>query len=86
MARCRPLLVSSASSFVELVAGGRGRTCGPGDVSDLAWLIQLLMKDDALYGQVGAAALAFARDELTPQRRRARLAQAYAKTLANGAY
>jgi hypothetical protein len=44
------------------------------------------MKDETMYGQAREAALTFARDEVTPHWRRARIEQAYATSLANGAF
>jgi glycosyltransferase involved in cell wall biosynthesis len=77
MARGRPLLVSSVGGLPELAADGRGWVCQPGDILGPARQIDLLMRDDAMCRQAGDAALAFARDELTPSRHRVRLEQAY---------
>jgi glycosyltransferase involved in cell wall biosynthesis len=77
MARGRPLLVSSVGGLPELAADGRGWSCQPGDIFGLARQIGLLMRDDAMCRQAGDAALAFARDELTPSRHRVRLEHAY---------
>ena len=77
MARARPLIVSSVGGLRELAGGGRGRIVQPGDAADLASNVDALMKDTDACRMAGAAALAFAQDELAPARHLRHLEEAY---------
>ena len=81
MARGRPLVVSSVGGLPELADAGRGWTAQPGDARALSDNIRAVIEDDEKCMGAGAAALAFARDELTPERHRIRLEQAYREVI-----
>ena len=82
MARGRPLIVSAVGGLQELAQAGRGYIALAGGVADLAERMDLLMSDDEECRRAGAAALAFARNELTPERHLGELERAY-RTLIN---
>jgi glycosyltransferase involved in cell wall biosynthesis len=77
MARGRAAIVSAVGGLRELAQGGRGHTTRVGDVLDLARSISLLVRDGKLCRTTGARALAFARQELTPERHLTQLEHAY---------
>jgi glycosyltransferase involved in cell wall biosynthesis len=77
MARGRPLIVSSVGGLRELADGGRGWLARPGDAHDLSDKMRSLMENDEMCIRAGGAALAFAREELTPERHLNRLEQTY---------
>jgi glycosyltransferase involved in cell wall biosynthesis len=81
MARGRPLIVSSVGGLPELADGGAGWTARPGSVHDLSQSIRSVMEDDEMCREAGAAALAFARHELTPQRHLTLLEQTYREAI-----
>ena len=83
MARGRPLIASAVGGLPELAGEGRGRVVVPGDGADLARNIDDLMGDADACRLAGAAALAFAGEELTPERHLARLEQAYRGIIAS---
>jgi glycosyltransferase involved in cell wall biosynthesis len=82
MARGRPLIVSSVGGLPELANGGRGWIARPGDANDLSEKMRTLMEDDEMCMRAGGAALAFARDELTPTRHLTLLEQTYEGVIA----
>jgi glycosyltransferase involved in cell wall biosynthesis len=84
MARARPLIASGVGGLPELAGEGRGRVVVPGDGADLARNIDDLMGDADACSLAGAAALAFAREELTPELHLAHLEQAYRDVMASG--
>ena len=83
MARGRPLIVSSVGGLPELADRGRGWIARPGDSQDLSDRIRASMDDEEMCMKAGAAALAFARDELTPMRHLTLLEQAYEDVIAS---
>ena len=56
---------------------GGGVAASAGDIAGLARSIAELMSDDAMCQRIGTAALAFARQELTPEVHLANLERAY---------
>jgi glycosyltransferase involved in cell wall biosynthesis len=84
MVRGRPLIASDVGGLAELAREGRGRVVLPGDEAGLARNIIDLMGDEEACRLAGAAGLAFAREELTPERHLARLEQAYRSIMAPG--
>ena len=83
MARARPLIVSSVGGLRELADDGRGLVVQPGDAEGLARSIATLMADTDVCRTAGAAALAFAQEELTPASHLMRLEQAYREVAAS---
>jgi glycosyltransferase involved in cell wall biosynthesis len=82
LARGRPLIVSSVGGLPELADGGRGWIARPGDAHDLSDKIRASMEDDEMCMRAGVAALAFARDELDPNRHLTLLEQTYEGVIA----
>jgi glycosyltransferase involved in cell wall biosynthesis len=82
LARGRPLIVSSVGGLPELADGGRGWIARPGDAHDLSDKIRISMEDDEIRMRAGVAALAFARDELAPNRHLTLLEQTYEGVIA----
>jgi glycosyltransferase involved in cell wall biosynthesis len=82
MARGRPLIASAVGGLPELAREGRGSIVVPGDRRDLARSISNLMRDTEGCRLAGAAAIAFAEEELTPERHLARLERAYRDMIA----
>jgi glycosyltransferase involved in cell wall biosynthesis len=78
LAAGRPLLVARIGGLPELVAGGAGLACEPGDVDDLAAALRRLAGDAALRAAAGAAAKSFAAAELAPEAHRHGLERVYA--------
>jgi glycosyltransferase involved in cell wall biosynthesis len=77
MAAGRPLLVSHTGGLPELVEGGAGLICRPGDAADIAAKVRRLMDDAELCRRAGAAALAMAEAEFDPGVHLRRLEAAY---------
>jgi glycosyltransferase involved in cell wall biosynthesis len=77
MAAGIPLLVSRSGGLPELVSEGSGVTCEPGDVPSLAANLNRLAADDELCRSMGARAVQFASQELSPERHLNRLEEAY---------
>ncbi|MFN2490072.1 MAG: glycosyltransferase [Actinomycetota bacterium] len=78
MAAARPLLVTNTGGLPELVAGGEGVMCEPGDVDGLADGLRRLFDDDELCGRAAGRAHARARAEFSPEHHLERLEAAYA--------
>jgi glycosyltransferase involved in cell wall biosynthesis len=78
----RPLVVTRTGGLPELVRGGEGLQCEPGDVQGLAACIRSLFEDDRLCLQAGERALARAASELSPEQHLDRLEGAYERALA----
>jgi glycosyltransferase involved in cell wall biosynthesis len=83
MAEGRPLLVTRTGGLPELVEGGEGLMCDPGDVATLARHIADLMSDDELCRALGGRGLERARAEFTPASHLAKLEQAYEVALSS---
>ena len=79
MAAGRPLLVTANGGLPELVRGGEGLQCPPGDVEALAGSIRRLHADDRLCREMGGRAAERAAAEFTPEHHLARLEDAYAR-------
>jgi glycosyltransferase involved in cell wall biosynthesis len=77
MAAGRPILVSDRGGLPELVATGGGVSVRAGDVHALAGSIRALTADDDLCAELGAKALAFATEKLTPEAHLRALDEAY---------
>lgn len=73
----RPLLVSDRGALPELVAGGAGLACRPGDEVDISDKISRLIQDDELYHRASSEASRFASEWLDPDRHLASLESVY---------
>ena len=82
MARGRPLVVSAVGGLPELAEDGRGRIARAGDVTDFCRHVASLMSEAESCRRAGARALAFAQEELTPERHLAQLEEAYRDLIA----
>jgi glycosyltransferase involved in cell wall biosynthesis len=82
MAAGRPLLVTSNGGLPELVAGGEGVSCPPGDADALAGAIRSLHADEELCKEAAERARRRAEAEFTPQHHLTRLEHAYTRALA----
>lgn len=82
MAEGRPLLVTRAGGLPELVDGGAGLICKPGDVEDMAVKLQLLNDDPELCQSAGTNGLKFAMEELRPDVHRRRLEAVFGMAIA----
>lgn len=76
MAAGRPLLVTTVGALPELVTAGGGLASDP-EPEALGAALRRLGTDDELCALAGAAGLELARRELTPERHRARLTEAF---------
>ena len=81
MALARPVLVSSLGGLPELIRGGTGLQCRPGDAVDLAKQIQRLMDDSDLCRAAGVRGLTVSRHEFGPEMHLARLETAFRSVL-----
>jgi glycosyltransferase involved in cell wall biosynthesis len=77
MAQGRPIVASSLGGLPELAEDGRGCVVPAGDVAALASGIDSYMRSDSECATAGAAAHAFARQELSPTRHLELLEDAY---------
>jgi glycosyltransferase involved in cell wall biosynthesis len=77
MAMGRPLVVTNTGGLPELVGGGEGLLCEPGDRDGLAAAIATLMEDDDLALAAGRRAHAHARRQLSPEPHLAALERCY---------
>ena len=82
MSAGRPLVVTRMGGLSELVLGGEGFVCAPGDAAGMAAHIEALFSDDALCRTVGERALARARKEFSPEHHLERLERAYQNAIA----
>jgi glycosyltransferase involved in cell wall biosynthesis len=82
MSAGRPLVVTHMGGLSELVLGGEGFACAPGDAAGMAAHIEALFSDDALCQAVGERALARAREEFSPEHHLERLEDAYQSAIA----
>jgi glycosyltransferase involved in cell wall biosynthesis len=84
MASGVPILVSRRGGLPELVHGGGGIVCEPGDVTNLTKNLRTLMKDDDLCHFLGRQAQTIALKEFTPERHRLSLERAYRRFTSSG--
>jgi glycosyltransferase involved in cell wall biosynthesis len=73
----RPLLVSDRGALPELVAGGAGLACRPGDERDISDKMSRLIQDDELCRHASSEASRFAREWLDPDLHLASLESVY---------
>ena len=81
MAGGRPLLVTDLGALPELVEGGAGLKCRPGDPTDMSAKMVRLMTDDDLCRKAGGRGLHLVRSEFGPEIHLRRLESVYEKVL-----
>lgn len=84
MARGRALLVTSLGGLPELVSGGCGIVCRPGDADDMATAIERLMIDYQFCKEVGERGLEKSRKEFGQEIHLTRLEAAYEMCIDRG--
>jgi glycosyltransferase involved in cell wall biosynthesis len=82
MAAGRPLVVTATGGLPELIRGGEGLACAPGDAAQLAQRIRALFDDDELCVRTGERALQRARAEFSPEHHLERLEGVYDRVIA----
>jgi glycosyltransferase involved in cell wall biosynthesis len=85
LAAGRPVVLTRRGGLPELVRGGAGLICEPGDARSLAAKIEALLADDELCRKLGTQARGFAQGELSPERHRAQLEAVYLGAAEDGA-
>lgn len=84
MAHGRPILVSALGGLPELLRGGTGLACLPGNVADLADKIKILEEDDAFSRDAGRKAWELCRREYSPTVHLIRLQEVYESCVGRG--